>query len=191
MRKRLILVILLAFFSIKPILGQEISNSKIIESLTFCKKNKMDTSIAIMVDMSIHSGKNRIFVYDFNKKKTIIQGLCAHGVGAGSTAEKPVFSNKVGSNCTSLGKYKVKGRSYSNWGINIHYKMFGLEQTNNNAFKRIVVLHSYSPVPGREIYPQTLFGQSAGCPVLADVVMRKIDALLKTKKKPVLLWIYV
>jgi hypothetical protein len=65
------------------------------------------------------------------------------------------------------------------------------EKTNSNAFKRIVVLHSYSPVPNQEIYPQTLFGQSAGCPVLSDGTMRKIDALLKTKKKPELLWIYV
>lgn len=175
----------------KPILAKEISKSKIREALVFCKKNKMDVSMAIMVDISIHSGKNRIFVYDFNDEKIVIEGLCAHGVGNGSTATKAVFSNKVGSNCTSLGKYKVKGRSYSNWGINIHYKMYGLEETNSNAFKRIVVLHSYTPIPNKEIYPQTLFGQSAGCPVLADESMRKIDVLLKTKKKPVLLWIYI
>lgn len=191
MRKLLTLGILFALLGFKPLFAEEISKSKISEALAFCKKNKMDSSIAIMIDMSIHSGKNRIFVYDFNKEKILIEGLCAHGVGNGSTATKPVFSNKLGSNCTSLGKYKVKGRSYSNWGINIHYKMHGLEETNNNAFKRIVVLHSYTPVPNKEIYPQTLFGQSAGCPVLADEVMHKIDALLKTKKKPVLLWIYV
>lgn len=69
--------------------------------------------------------------------------------------------------------------------------MHGLEYTNNNEFKRNVVLHSYTPVPDHEIYPQVLFGQSAGCPVLADETMRKIDALLKAKKKPVLLWIYI
>lgn len=176
------------FFTPKPV---KISPSKLNDALAFCKKNKMDTSICIMVDMSIHSGKNRIFVYSFEQKQIIIEGLCAHGVGRGSTAIKPIFSNEVGSNCTSLGKYKVKGRSYSNWGINIHYKMYGLENTNNNAFKRIVVLHSYTPVPNFEIYPQTLYGQSAGCPVLSDEVMTKIDVLLKLKKKPVLLWIYV
>nr|WP_208600645.1 murein L,D-transpeptidase catalytic domain family protein [Pedobacter terrae] len=150
----------------------------------------MDTSIAVMVDMSIHSGKNTFFVYDFKQKKITIEGLCAHGVGGGSTPIKPVFSNKEGSYCTSLGKYKVKGRAYSNWGIHVHYKMYGLEKTNSNAFNRIVVLHSYSPVPGQEIYPQTLFGQSAGCPVLSDVTMKKVDTLLKNRKKPVLLWIY-
>ncbi|WP_231427977.1 murein L,D-transpeptidase catalytic domain-containing protein [Pedobacter sp. Leaf250] len=185
------LIILFTLFNFKPASNNKICDSKINEALIFSKKNKMDTSICIMVDMSIHSGKNRIFVYDFNKKQITIEGLCAHGVGGGSTATKPVFSNAIGSNCSSLGKYKIKGRSYSNWGINIHYKMYGLEKTNSNAFRRIVVLHSYTPVPNQEIYPQTLFGQSAGCPVLADETMKKIDALLKNRKKPVLLWIYV
>jgi hypothetical protein len=190
MQKLFVLLTLFALFGFKPIANNKISAERTNETLAFCKQNKMDTSIAIMVDMSIHSGKNRIFVYDFKQKEITIEGLCAHGVGGGSTPTKPVFSNKEGSYCTSLGKYKVKGRSYSNWGINVHYKMYGLEKTNSNAFKRIVVLHSYTPVPNQEIYPQTLFGQSAGCPVLSDGTMRKIDALLKTKKKPVLLWIY-
>lgn len=191
MQKLFALLILFTLFGFEPVANNKISSDKINEALTFCKKNKMDTSIAIMVDMSIHSGKNRIFVYDFTRKEITIEGLCAHGVGGGSTPTKPIFSNKEGSYCTSLGKYKVKGRAYSNWGINVHYKMYGLEKTNSNAFKRIVVLHSYTPIPAQEIYPQTLFGQSAGCPVLSDATMRKIDTLLKTRKKPVLLWIYV
>ena len=33
--------------------------------------------------------------------------------------------------CSSLGKYKVGIRSYSKWGINVHYKLHGLEATNN------------------------------------------------------------
>ncbi|QPH41392.1 murein L,D-transpeptidase catalytic domain-containing protein [Pedobacter endophyticus] len=190
MKNALFFILLITLYSFKPQAHQKISESKISAALAFCQKDNMDTSLVIMIDMSIHSGKNRLFVYDFEKEAVIIEGLCAHGVGRGSTATKPVFSNEVGSNCTSLGKFSVKGRSYSNWGINIHYKMYGLEKTNSNAFKRIVVLHSYTPVPNKEIYPQTLFGQSAGCPVLSDATMKKIDDLLKTKKKPVLLWIY-
>ncbi|WP_145857012.1 murein L,D-transpeptidase catalytic domain-containing protein [Pedobacter suwonensis] len=190
MQKSAFLLVLFIFFGFKPV-ANKISEDRINEALTFCQKNDMDTSTAIMIDMSIHSGKNRIFVYDFKQKKITIEGLCAHGVGGGSTPIKPVFSNKEGSYCTSLGKYKVKGRSYSNWGIHVHYKMYGLEKTNSNAFERLVVLHSYTPVPNHEIYPQTLFGQSAGCPVLSDATMSKIDALLKAKKKPILLWIYV
>ena len=187
-------LVLFLFSTLSTYLNDEppppINQSKFKEALAFCKQNKMDTTICIMVDMSTHSGKKRLFVYNFKKNQVLIESLCAHGVGGGSTPLKPVFSNQEGSYCTSLGKYKVKGRSYSNWGINIHYKMYGLEKSNSNAFKRIVVLHSYTPVPNKEIYPQTLFGQSAGCPVISNKAMRKIDILLKVKRKPVLLWIY-
>ncbi|WP_214228352.1 murein L,D-transpeptidase catalytic domain-containing protein [Pedobacter sp. B4-66] len=164
--------------------------SKIEEALKYSKTHKMNTSYCIMVDMSIHSGKNRLFVYDFKKKEVIIKGVCAHGNGGGSTANKPVYSNKIGSNCTSLGKYKLGKRAYSNWGINVHYKMHGLEKTNSNAFKRIVVLHSYTPVPAFESYPLPVFNVSYGCPVIANATMRKIDELVKSGQKDMLLWIY-
>jgi len=164
--------------------------SKVEEALKYSKTHKMNTSYCIMVDMSIHSGKNRLFVYDFKKKEVIIKGVCAHGNGGGSTANKPVYSNKIGSNCTSLGKYKLGKRAYSNWGINVHYKMHGLEKTNSNAFKRIVVLHSYTPVPAFESYPLPVFNVSYGCPVIANATMRKIDELIKSGQKDMLLWIY-
>lgn len=99
-----LLLLLLPFWSSST----NIKAEKLSEAYTFCKQNKLDTTVCIMVDMSLPSGKNRLFVYDFKQKKTIIAGLCAHGVGGGSTSTKPVFSNTVGSNCTSLGKYKVK-----------------------------------------------------------------------------------
>jgi hypothetical protein len=69
--------------------------------------------------------------------------------------------------------------------------MKGLEASNSNAFKRIVVLHSYDPVAENEIYPEHLpMGWSLGCPVISNSLMTNIDHLLKRKKKPVLLWIY-
>lgn len=156
----------------------------------YCQTNKMNTSFCILVDMSIHSGKNRLFVYNFKENKITIAGMCAHGAGGGSGPNRAVYSNKINSNCTSLGKYKLGMRAYSKWGINVHYKMYGLEDTNDNAFKRIVVLHSYSPYPDYETYPGTMFGVSAGCPVVSDATMRKIDKLIKGGQKNMLLWIY-
>ena len=164
--------------------------SRAEEALAYNTAHKMNTSYCILIDMSIPSGKNRLFVYDFQKKKTIIKGLCAHGTGGGSTAFKVVFSNKVKSNCSSLGKYKLGKRAYSNWGIHAHYKMHGLDSTNSNAFKRTIVLHSYSPVPEHEIHPYGLFNISQGCPVTADLTMLEIDKLIKGGEKDMLLWIY-
>ncbi|MFN6944984.1 MAG: murein L,D-transpeptidase catalytic domain-containing protein [Cytophagaceae bacterium] len=168
-----------------------VDTEKLLEAKAFCEKRNLDTTLAIFIDMGIHSGKYRFFIYDLQNEKILHKGLCCHGAGKGSTCEKPVFSNEKGSNCTSLGKYKLGVRSYSNWGINIHYKMHGLEETNKNAFSRIVVLHSYDPVPDSEIYPLHLpMGWSLGCPVVSNDLMRKIDELLKDRKTEVLLWIY-
>ncbi len=160
-------------------------------ALVFCKNKEFDTSFCILVDMKIHSGKNRFFIWDFKKDTIMHAGLCCHGAGGESSGSQPVFSNTPGSNCTSLGKYKIGIRSYSNYGIRVHYKLHGLEKTNNNAYKRIVVLHSHNPVPDYEIYPFHLpMGYSLGCPVISNELMTTLDGLLKKAGKPVLLWIY-
>lgn len=160
-------------------------------ALEYCKKGKMNTDFCILVDFSLHSGKQRFFVWDFTTDTIIHQSLCAHGYGKGSTKAKPVFSNIEGSYCSSLGKYKIGARAPSQWGIKIHYKLHGLESSNSNAFRRIVVLHSFTPVPDSEIYPTHLpLGWSQGCPVISDSVMRTLDGLLKDEKKSVLLWIF-
>lgn len=161
-------------------------------ALLFCKKNGMNTDFCLLTDMSVHSGKRRFFVWDFKGDSIMTSALCAHGYGKGGTQTKPVFSNVEGSYCTSLGKYKTGARSYSKWGINVHYKLHGLESTNSNAFKRIVVLHSYEYVPSHEVYPFHLpLGYSQGCPVIDNVIMERLDKLFKKQKKPTLLWIYI
>jgi hypothetical protein len=164
------------------------------EAFTFCQKNGYDTDFCILIDMKVHSGKHRLFVWDFNDKAIARKALCAHGCGKGDnagTGANPVFSNVEGSLLTSLGKYKIGKRAYSQWGIHAHYKLHGLEKTNNNAFKRIVVLHSHTPVPEMEIYPAHLpMGWSLGCPVTDNTTMTYLDEKLQATKKPVLLWIY-
>ncbi len=168
--------------------------TKAEEALAFCKSENFNTDYAILIGMSIHSGKHRLFVYDFNSQKVERSALCAHGIGKGehrSTTTEPRFSNVEGSLLTSLGKYRVGIRAYSQWGINVHYKLHGLEPTNSNAFRRIIVLHSYTPVSRDEIYPAHLpLGWSQGCPVVDDETMHYLDKKLQNTSKPVLLWIY-
>lgn len=164
------------------------------EALAYCKKNDLNTSFCILVDMRIHSGKNRLFVWDFNTNKVVKEGICSHGscdgkTGPGGAYKLPKFSNTSGSYCSSLGKYKIGKRSYSNWGINIHYKLHGLEKTNNNAFKRVIVLHSFNAVPDEEIYPRYVVN-SLGCPMVSNDLMHRLDTQLKTVNQPVLLWIF-
>jgi hypothetical protein len=169
-------------------------SEKVTEALAFCKKNNFNTDFCILIDMKIHSGKYRMFVWNFNENKVERKALCAHGCGKGSnrsTGAKPVFSNTPETLLTSLGKYKTGISSYSQYGIHKHYKLYGLESTNSNAFNRLIVLHSHNPVSANEIYPEHLpMGWSFGCPVTDNATMTYLDAKLQASKKPVLLWIY-
>jgi hypothetical protein len=169
-------------------------NEKATEALAFCRKNNYNTHFCMLIDMKIHSGKYRMFVWNFDDNDIERKALCAHGCGKDnnkSTGAQPVFSNTEGSLLTSLGKYKTGARSYSQYGIHTHYKMHGLEKTNNNAFKRQIVLHSHNPVPENEIYPAHLpMGWSFGCPVTDNATMTYLDEKLQNSKQPVLIWIY-
>lgn len=165
--------------------------TRLSEARDFCRKNRMDTGFAVFVDMGIHPGKYRLFLVNLRDGSVKARSLCCHGMGGSSTELTPEFSNTPGSNCTSLGKYRIGQQAYSRYGIHIHYKLHGLQATNNKAFERVVVLHSYSPVPEREIYPATPpLGWSLGCPVICDKTMQEVHDVLQKRKKPVLLWIY-
>ena len=109
--------------------------------------------------MSIHSGKKRLFLYDLKDKKIVQSGLCSHGCGEApwgedETKETPLFSNVPDSHLSSIGKYRIGKRGYSNWGIHVNYKLHGLEATNSKAYSRFIVLHSWDAIEDEETFPQ-------------------------------------
>ncbi len=163
------------------------------KALAYCQANNFNTNYYFLVDFSLHSGKNRFFVYDFNAKKETKKGLVTHGScdvfePNPTPYEKAKFSNKLNSHCSSLGKYKVGKRDYSSWGINVKYWLHGLESTNNKAQERVVVLHSWSIISDMEIFPE-YSALSWGCPAVSDNFMKDLDEMLKKSTSSVLLWI--
>jgi hypothetical protein len=163
------------------------------EAFAFVQSKNMNTTVYYLLDFSVHSGKNRFFIYDFNAKKNIDSAIVTHGScdvfsENESKYEKAVFSNQENSHCSSKGKYKVGARAKSSWGIGVKYWIHGLESTNNNAAKRVVVLHSWSAISDTEIYPK-YSPLSWGCPAVSDEFMSKIDQELQANQKPTLLWI--
>ena len=171
--------------------GKEIKLSSKVDSLKeFCLENEYNSKLGILVEFSIHSGKHRFFVVDLESDSILIKALVCHGSGKNVFASSPTFSNVPGSNCSSLGKYRIGKRSWSNYGIHVHYKLHGLEKTNDNAFKRHIVLHSYAGFGLEEIYPQSLFN-SQGCPTVANETMMILDQLIKRYGEDIILWIYI
>ena len=163
------------------------------EALTYCQAKGFNEDYYFLVDMSIHSGKNRFFVYDFNTEKVTDKNLVTHGScdkfdDNETKWEKAKFSNKADSHCSSKGKYKIGKRDYSSWGINVKYWLHGLETSNNNAVDRVVVLHSWDAVKNEEIYPKYA-PLSWGCPAVSNEFMKVLDEKLKATEKPVLLWL--
>lgn len=158
----------------------------------YCEKNKMNLDVCILVDMQIHSGKKRFFLWDFKGDSVLKSGVCSHGtcdnLANYEPDNAPQFSNTHESHCSSLGKYKLGKRGYSSFGIHINYKLHGLEKTNSNTYKRYIVFHSWG-IDDEEIYPQQI-AESWGCPAVSNNFMKAMDEELKNRKKPVLFWIY-
>jgi hypothetical protein len=170
------------------------TRQKAKQSLAFCKQKGYNARYCILIDMSLHSGVKRFMVWDFRKNDTMITGLVSHGCASAPwsgvwTKDKPVFSNSDGSHCTALGKYQINGRAYSAWGIHVKYFLTGLESTNNNAYVRQIVFHSWEKVAEADVYPNGT-PEGWGCPAISNNTLKIVDALIRKQKKRMLMWIY-
>jgi hypothetical protein len=159
---------------------------KAFELKKFAEKSGYNTKIALLIDMEVKSGRKRFFVYDLENMKILNSGLVAHGSGGTSFSYDKFFSNSPGSSCTSLGKYKI-GNSYQG-SFGLAYKLYGLEGSNSNAFKRYVVLHSMGCIQDNETNKPLC--QSEGCPAVSPSFLEYLQLIIDNSKKPILLWIY-
>jgi hypothetical protein len=159
---------------------------KSVEASLFAKKNGYNPSVCFLIDMSLASGQNRFFVFNLAKDSIQQSGLVTHGRCNQMWLEGRKYSNVPGCGCSSLGKYKV-GYSYQGT-FGLAYKLYGLDKTNNNAFKRFVVLHSHECVPENEVKGEIC--QSDGCPTVSPQFLQQLKAIINGSSKPVLLWIY-
>ena len=153
----------------------------------FAIEQNYNQTICFLADMSISSGKNRFFVYDISKDSIIASALVAHGSGDNGFSLYPKFSNKCESGCSSLGKYKIGQRYNGKFGT--AYKLYGLDSSNSNAFKRNVVLHSYDCVPSQETYPYPICN-SRGCAMVSPEFMKQLQVIINGNRQPILLWIF-
>mgnify|MGYP001363850272 CR=1 FL=1 len=163
-------------------------HSKAHELKSYAVSHKMNTHIGFLVDMGQHSGQKRFYVVDLQKNSILNSGLVAHGSGNQLFAGTPSFSNVNGSGLSSLGKYKVGAKYEGQFGD--AYKLHGLELTNDNAFTRNVVLHSYSCVPSVETYPMPICN-SLGCPMVSKGFIEKLSSIIDKEKMPILLWVFM
>jgi hypothetical protein len=159
---------------------------KAISARVFVQNNKYNNRICFLVDMSISSGQNRFFVYDFKTDTIQNAGLVTHGRCNQNWLDGRQYGNGLGCGCTSLGKYKIGKPYYGKFGL--AFKLYGLEETNDKAFERFVVLHSHECVPETEVVDDIC--QSDGCPTVSPGFLEQLKPMITRSKNPILLWIY-
>ncbi len=155
--------------------------------LPFAIAHGCNSRIAFLVDMGLPSGKYRFFVADLEKDTLLLAGLVAHGSANHIFAADPSFSNTDGSGCTSLGRYRIGAPYAGRFGR--AYKLYGLDSTNSQAFRRNIVLHSFSYVPAAETDPYPICN-SHGCPMVSPGFLQQLEPLIDHSPRPILLWIF-
>lgn len=163
-----------------------VTNAQLADAKKYCKEKGFNTKVAFFSNMSIRSGKNRFFIVDLENDSILNSGLVTHGHCQNYASVKPSFSNVSGSNCTSLGHYKIGYKYDGRFGT--AYKLYGLDKTNSNAFDRFVVLHSHSCVPDYE--SAVGICRSEGCPTVSPYFLSELGKIIDASSKPVMLWIY-
>lgn len=143
--------------------------------------------VVFLADMAIKSRYNRFYVYDVKNDSILHKGLVAHGKGSNTGIyDELQFSNVEGSNMTSLGNYKIGVDYVGRFGKS--YKLHGLDKSNNQAFARYVVLHTYTFMPHEEQLVPII--NSEGCPMVSKETFKILETTIDNSKKPILMRIY-
>jgi len=170
-----------------------IRETKLCEAIKFAENNNMNERYFMFVDFSEHSGRSRFCLYDNKNKTVVLKGLCAHGCGKGSTLSKPEFSNIPNSNCSSIGRYKIK-HFIRTKHIRKAYVLSGLDISNSNAEKRGILIHPSKTVSmfGFGCFPFyiPLGNISRGCFAISINNFNNLAKIISHENKPILLTAY-
>ena len=174
----------------KPLDGADPMAVRAAEAFDYAKRHKMNGNYVLLVDYSIPSGTPRMFVWSHEKNRVVARTYVMHGIGGGSTAEVPVFSNKVGSECSSLGKFKVTKAHGGK--VKRSFRLQGLERSNSNAFRRGIMIHRSTWVDKwcKKDYIPLHKPSCQGCITVSSRGMNYLEKLIKSESKPLLLWSY-
>ena len=150
----------------------------------FIDDNVENSKFLTVIDLSLSANENRFFIIDLKITKIIHKSKVAHGRNSGDEFAK-YFSNKIGSYQSSLGFYKTAETYSGKHGLSL--RLDGLENSNNNARERAIVIHSADYVNDSFIKNNGRLGRSLGCPSLPT---KGYSDIIKTIKNGSVLFIY-
>jgi hypothetical protein len=129
-----------------------------------------------IIDYTRPSTEKRLWVFDLGKASLLYDEYVAHGRGSGGNMATR-FSNTEGSYQSSIGLFAAAETYQGENGYSL--RLDGLEPgINDNARKRLLVMHGAAYVDPVQARKQGRLGRSWGCPaVRAAVAHGVIDSL--------------
>lgn len=161
------------------------------DSKEFALEHNLSDRYCLLVDYGLPSGTPRVYVWSFEEKKILFEAYTMHGCGGGSTDEEPVFSNKMGSMCSTLGNFAITRQHGT---INTTgYRLKGLDAENANAWDRALMIHDSYWVDNycEEEYIPVNQVICQGCVTVNVEAMKKIGRLVDSESKLILLRSFV
>ncbi|MGZ7459828.1 murein L,D-transpeptidase catalytic domain family protein [Pseudomonas sp. Ma2-10] len=130
-----------------------------------------------VIDYSLPSTEQRLWVFDLKKRKLLFHELVAHGRNSGENMAVK-FSNQNESFATSLGLYRTQSSYVGQNGYSL--RMEGLEPGfNDNAFERAIVIHGAPYVSPALARANGRIGRSLGCPAVRPAIAHKLIDSMK------------
>jgi len=133
--------------------------------------------VITIIDFSLPSDTERLWVVDLLNKKVLYRCLVSHGKNTGELLAEN-FSNIPGSNASSPGFYATGETYIGKHGLSL--RLDGLEEgINDKARERAIVMHGADYVSTDYINKHGRLGRSFGCPAVPQALSRDIVETIK------------
>ena len=136
----------------------------------------VDARRLAIIDYTIPSRKQRLWVVDLDAQKLLFKEHVAHGQKSGHDVPTE-FSDRNGSHQTSLGLFYTDSTYVGGNGYSL--KLHGISNGfNESAMRRLIVMHGAAYVDPHAAVRMGRLGRSWGCPaVRVEIAKPMIDAL--------------
>ena len=153
--------------------------SEAVSAMKCAQKNGVgeEASRLAIIDYTIPSRQQRLWVLDLKNRKLLFEEHVAHGQGSGEDIPN-AFSNRNGSHQTSLGLF-LTVETYEG-GNGYSLRLQGLSRGfNESAMERLIVMHGAPYVNPTAAAKMGRLGRSWGCPAVRTAVAQPMIDTLK------------
>jgi hypothetical protein len=141
-------------------------------------KSLAKRTIACLVDFSKPSYEKRLWIVDLKNGNCLYSTWVSHGKGTGRSAQAKKFSNVLGSECSSLGRFLPAEVFSAKHGLSL--RLVGLDAgVNDLALPRGIIFHAADYVNEYNAKVLKRQGNSQGCFAVPPNDIKKVINLLK------------